>query len=97
MELHREHFRLIIFHNFRLNKSALMILIQFLKMKLHQGSMFTDGGSNRGRSSLQEEFREGHPKSVFVAETMRQLILQGRHVPYRDIVITLGISRTSIA
>ena len=40
------------------------------------------GEFNRGRSSLQDEFREGRPKSVVVPETidaMRQLILQDQH------------------
>ena len=57
------------------------------------------GEFNRGRSSLQEEFREGCAKSVAVPETidaMRQLILQDRHVTYREIETTLGISGTSI-
>ena len=38
---------------------------------------------NRGRSSLQDEFREGRPKSVVIPETVdavSQLILQDRHV-----------------
>ena len=55
------------------------------------------GEFNRGRSSLQDEFRR--PKSVFVPETIdavRQLILQDRHVTYREIENTLGISGTSI-
>ena len=46
------------------------------------------GEFNRGRSSLQDEFREGRPKSVFVPETIdavRQLILQHHDVTYRDI------------
>ena len=62
-------------------------------MKLHQGQVF-----NRGRSSLQDEFREGRPKSVVVPETIDavgQLILQVRHVTYREIDTTLGISGTS--
>ena len=42
MELNREHFRAIIF---LLNNSA-MNLIQFLAMKLHQGSVFIDGMEN---------------------------------------------------
>ena len=49
---------------------------------------------NRGRSSLQDEFRESCPKSVVVPETIdavRQLILQNRHVIYREIETTLGI------
>ena len=47
----------------------------------------------------QDEFREGRPKSVVVPETIdavRQLILQDRHVTYREIETTLGISGTSI-
>ena len=52
-----------------------------------------------GCSSLQDEFRKGHPKSIVVPETIdavHQLILQGCHVTYRKIETTLGISRTSI-
>ena len=53
----------------------------------------------RDRSSLQDEFREDRPKSVVVPETIdavRQLILQGRHVTYREIETALGISGNSI-
>ena len=56
------------------------------------------GEFNRGRSSLQDEFREVRPKTVVVPETIdavRQLILQDRHVAYREIETTLGISGTS--
>ena len=56
-------------------------------MKFHQGPVFID------------EFHEGRPKSVVVPETIddvRQLILQDRHVTYRKIETTLGISGTSI-
>ena len=79
-----------------------MNLIQFLTMKLlHQGPVFIDGivNSTVGRSSLQDEFREGRPKSIVVPETIdavRQLILQDRHVNYREIETTLGISGTSL-
>ena len=68
-------------------------------MKLHQGPVFIDGEFNRGRSSLQDEFCEGRPKSVVVAETIdavHQLMLHDRHVNYREIETTLGISGTSI-
>ena len=41
-----------------------MNLIKFLVMKLHQGPEF-----KRGRS-LQDEFREGLPKSFVVPETI---------------------------
>ena len=53
----------------------------------------------RSRSSLQDELRDGHSKSIVVPETIdavRQLILQDRHVNYRSIETTLGISGTSI-
>ena len=69
-------------------------------IKLHQGPVFIDGiESNIGRSSLQDEFREGRPKSVVGSETIdtvHQLILQDRHVTYREIETTLGVSATSI-
>ena len=57
------------------------------------------GEFNRGRSSLQDEFREALPKSVDVRETIdavRQLMFQDHHVIYREIETTLGISGTSI-
>ena len=57
------------------------------------------GEFNRGRSSLQDEFREGRLKSFVVSETIdlvSQLILQDRHVTYREIETTLRISGTSI-
>ena len=53
------------------------------------------GEFNRGRSSLQGEFREGRPKSVVVPETIdavRELISQDR----REVETCLGISGTSI-
>ena len=56
------------------------------------------GEVNRGRNSLQDEFREGHPKLVVVPETIdavHQLILQDRHMTYREIETTVEITRTS--
>ena len=57
------------------------------------------GEFNRGRSSLQDEFREGRPNSVVVLETIDavcQLILQDGHVTYREIETIFDISGTSI-
>ena len=68
-----------------------MNLIQFLAMNLHQGPVFID--------IIQDEFREGLPKSIVVPETIdavRQLILHDRHMTYCGIETTLGISGTSI-
>ena len=50
-------------------------------------------------STLKDEFREGPPKLVVVPETIgvvRQLILQDRHVTYRGIETTQGVSGASI-
>ena len=47
-----------------LNNSASMNLTQFLAVKLHQGQF------KRGRSSLQDEFREIRPKLVVAPETI---------------------------
>ena len=49
-------------------------------MKLHQGAYRWYGEFNRGRSPLQDEFREGHSKSVVVPD-----IARCRHVTYREI------------
>ena len=57
------------------------------------------GEFHRGRSSLQDEFRKLRSKSGVVPETIdavRQLMLQDRHVIYREVETTLGISGTSI-
>ena len=46
-----------------------------------------------------DEFSEGRLKSVFIPQTIdavRQLILQDRHVTYRETETTLGISGSSI-
>ena len=53
------------------------------------------GEFNRGRSSLQDEFREGRLKFVIVPESIEavhQLILQDCHVSYHGIETTLSIS-----
>ena len=88
MKLNREQFHAIIFYNFR------RILTQ--QQCIHQGPVLIIQ-FNHGRSSLQDEFRESRPKSVVVPETIdvvRQLILQDRHVIYREIETNLGISGT---
>ena len=50
-------------------------LIQFLTMKLHQGPAFIDimVNSTEVHSSLEDEFREGRPKSVVGLETILML------------------------
>ena len=86
MELNREHFRVIIFYIFQSGFTQQQCINEL-------NSIFDDeapsrssvyrwyGEFNRGRNSLQDEFREGRPKSVVVPES--QLILVDRHVTYR--------------
>ena len=79
--------------------NSLMNLIQFLEAPSRTRVNQWYGEFNRGRTSLQDELREGRPKSVVGPETtdaLRQLILQDRHVTYREIETTLGISGISI-
>ena len=104
MELNREHFRAIIFYNFRRRLTQQQCIDELNSIFGDEAPSRTSvyrwyGEFNRGRVSFQNEFREGRPKSVVVPETIdavRQLILQNRHVTYREIGTTLFISLTSI-
>ena len=104
MELNREHFRAIVLYNVRRGLTQQQCIDEL-------NIIFGDEDPsrisvyrlyfefNRGRSSLQDEFREGRPKSAVVSETIdavRLLILQDRHVAYCEIEATLGISGTNI-
>ena len=90
-----KHFRAIIFCNFQRGITQQQCIDEL-------NSIFGDeapssasvyrwyGEFNRGRSLLQEEFREGLPKSVAVPETIdavRQLIWQDRQVTNRATTI----------
>jgi histone-lysine N-methyltransferase SETMAR len=104
MELNRENFRAIIFYNFRRELTKHQCINDFNSIFGFEAPSRTSvyrwyGEFNRGRSSLQDEFREGLPKSAVMPETIdtvRQLILQDRHVTYREVETTLGISGTSV-
>ena len=104
MELNREHFRAFIFFYFRRGLTQQQCINELNSSFGDEATSRTSDYRwydefNRGRSSLQDEFREARLKSVVVPETIdavRQLILQHRHVTYREIEITLGISGTSI-
>ena len=104
MELTREHFRAIIFHNFRRGLSRQECfdeLNSFYSDKAPSLSTVKNWYNEfkRGRHSLHDEFREGRPKSVVVPENIDavlELIKQDRHITYREIEASLGISMTSI-
>ena len=99
MKLNREHFRAIIFYNFRRGLTQQQCIDELNSIFGYEAPSRTSvyrwyGEFNRGCSSLQDEFCEGHPKSVVVPETIdavRQPILQDCHVTYHEIETTLGI------
>ena len=71
MELNREHFRAIIFYNFRRGLTQQQCIDKLNSIFGNEVPSRTSvyrwyGEFNRGRSSLQDEFREGRPKSVVV-------------------------------
>ena len=104
MELNREHFRAIIFYNFRRGLTQQQCIDELNSIYGDEAPSGTSvyrwyGEFKRRRSSFQDEFREGRPKSVVVPEiidAVRQLILQDRHVTNRKIETTLSISGTSM-
>ena len=104
MELNREHFRAIIFYNFRRGFTQQQCINELNVIFGNEAPSRTSvyrwySKFNRGHSSLQNEFRESRPKSIVVRETInavRQLILPDRQVTYREVETTLGISGTSI-
>ncbi|GFU36548.1 uncharacterized protein NPIL_180281 [Nephila pilipes] len=104
MELNREHFRAIIFHNFRRGLSRQECFDELNSLYSDKAPSYSTVKNwynefNRGRCSIQDESRAGRPKSVVVPEkinAVRELIKQDRHVTYREIEAFLDISMTSI-
>ena len=104
MELNRKHFPANIFYNFRGGLTQQQCIDELNSIIGGEAPTRTSvywwyGEFSQGHSSLQDEFRECRPKSVVVPESIdvvRQLILQDRHVTYRETATTLGIGGTSI-
>ena len=105
MGLNREHFRAIIFYNFRRELTQQQCIDELNAICVNEAISRTSvyrwyGEFNRVRISLQDEFGEiGRSSSVVVPEIIDavcQLILQDPHVTYHEIETTLGISGTSI-
>jgi hypothetical protein len=98
MELTREHFCAIIFHNFRRGLSQQECINELNALYNNKAPSYSIV-KICGRCSLQDEFREGCPKSVDVPENINAVlkpIEQDRHVTNRGIKESLGISMTSI-
>lgn len=104
MELNREHFRAMIYYDFRRGLSQEQCADQLASTFGNEAPSratvfrwFLD--FKRGCHTLQDKLREGRPKSAVVPENIdavRDLILEDRHVTYREIAACLGISSTSI-
>ncbi|XP_037952518.1 uncharacterized protein LOC119682999 [Teleopsis dalmanni] len=104
MELTREHCRAIIFQNFRRGLSRQECIGELKSLYGDEAPSYSTVKNwlnefNRGRRSLKDEFREGRPKTAVVPDNIdvvRELIMQDRHVTYREIQASLSISPTSI-
>ncbi|XP_033254026.1 histone-lysine N-methyltransferase SETMAR-like [Drosophila miranda] len=102
MEISRERFRWIIFHNFRRGLSQQECVDELSSLYGEKAPSKTTvyrwfAKFNSGRSSVADEFREGRPNVVSQnIDGVRELIVQDRHVTYREIEASLHISSTSI-
>ena len=85
MELNREHFSAIIFFNFRRGLTQQQCIDELNSIFGGEAPSRTSiyrwyAEFNRGRSSLQDEFREGRSVVPEIIDAVRQLILQDRQV-----------------
>jgi [histone H3]-lysine36 N-dimethyltransferase SETMAR len=104
MDLSREHFRAIIFYNFRRGLSQQQCVAEMVSVfgneAPHQSTISRWYCEfQRGRSSLGDESRSGPPKTAVTQkniDAVRQLIKDDRRVTYREIEASLSISKTSI-
>ncbi|CAH2021675.1 unnamed protein product [Acanthoscelides obtectus] len=104
MELNREHFRAIIYYNFQRQLSQQECLAELLSVfgneAPHQSTISRWYGEfKRGRVSLSDDPRVGAPRTAVTQENVdavRKLIIEDRHVIYREIEASLKISKTSI-
>ncbi|CAH1986792.1 unnamed protein product [Acanthoscelides obtectus] len=94
MELNREHFRAIIYYNLERQLSQQECLAELL-------TVFGNEAPHQSTISrcLSDDPRVGAPKSAVTQENVdavRKLIIEDRHVTYREIEASLKISKTSI-
>ncbi|CAH1955092.1 unnamed protein product [Acanthoscelides obtectus] len=104
MELNRKHFRAIIYYNFQRKLSQQECLAELLSVfgneAPHQSTTSRWYGEfKRGRVSLSDDPRVGAQKTAVTQENVdavRKLIIEDRHVTYREMKASLKISTTSI-
>ncbi|CAH1996407.1 unnamed protein product [Acanthoscelides obtectus] len=103
MELNREHFRVIIYYNFQRQLSQQECLAELLSVfgneAPHQLTISRwYGECKRGRVSLSDDPSVGAPKTAITqknVDAVRKLIIEDRHVTYREIEASLKISKIS--
>ena len=94
----------MIFHNFRRGLSRQQCIDELKSLFGNKAPFYSTVRNwfnefNRGLRSLKDKVREGPPKTAVVPENIdavREVIMQHRHVTYREIEPSLGISFTSI-
>ncbi|CAH1972975.1 unnamed protein product [Acanthoscelides obtectus] len=99
MELNREHFHAIIYYNFQRQLSQQECLAELLSVfdnkAPHQSTISRWYGKfERGRVSLSDDPRVGAPKTAVTQENVvavRKLIIEDRHVTYREIEASLKL------
>lgn len=104
MNLNSEHFRSMIFYDFRSGLSQQQcfdrLIAAFGEEAPAKSTVYKWFQEFRlGRNFLCDEPHTGRPKSAVLPkyiDAVRELILQDRHITYREIQASLGISKTSI-
>ncbi|CAH1973945.1 unnamed protein product [Acanthoscelides obtectus] len=99
-----EHFREIIYYNFQRQLSQQECLAELLSVfgnvAPQKPTIFRWYGEfKRGRVSISDDPRVGAPKTAVTQENVhavRKLIIEDRHVTYREIEASLKISKSSI-
>lgn len=104
MELNREHFRAMIFYDFKvgLSESQCVDRLQsaFRDSAPSRATVFRWFGEfKRGRGSVEDEKRSGRPASAVTDENIvavQQMIKEDQRCTYKDIEGALGISSPSV-
>ena len=104
MELTHEYFRAIILHNFQCGLSiqdCIDTLNYFYGKEAPSYSSMKNWYKRfqRGPVSFQDEFHEGHPRSIVMPQNIdvvRELLVQEYHATYREIEAFLDFTVTNI-
>lgn len=104
MNFSREHFRAVIFYNFKRGLTRQQCFEEIISVFNNEAPSLRTVERwylefQRGRTNLGDENREGRPKTAFTAENIlavEQYLLEDRHVTYREIEAALNISGTTI-